>query len=265
VILFNTLLFFIFGAIIGSFLNVVVLRYNTGCSFVKGRSKCFSCSKELSWYELVPIFSFLFLKGRCFGCKSKISIQYPLVEFITGVLFSFVFLKFGFDTFLPAYLFITALLVAMAIYDFMHKIIPDGMVFVFDLLALILVFMKTGFISSFQMPGFLNLFAGIVLFAFFGGLWLVSSGKWMGFGDAKLSLGIGWLLGMSGGIFSIMLAFWIGAIFSIVLLILEKLNLSNKKLTIKSEIPFAPFIIFAFFIEFLLGWGSVYVGYLFNF
>ncbi len=153
----------------------------------------------------------------------------------------------------------------MSVYDFMHKIIPDGMVFAFDLLALALVFLNNGFVHSFQMPGLLNLFSGIVLFAFFGGLWLVSSGKWMGFGDAKLSLGIGWLLGISGGIFSIMLAFWIGALFSIGLLILEKLNLSNKKLTIKSEIPFAPFIIFAFFIEFFLGWGSVYVGYLFNF
>jgi leader peptidase (prepilin peptidase)/N-methyltransferase len=184
-----------------------------------------------------------------------------LVEFVTGLLFSFVFIKFGFGPFLPFYLLITAILVAMSVYDFMHKIIPDGMVFTFDSLALFYIFVR----HSTTSVGFYDLFAGIVLFAFFGGIWLISSGKWMGFGDAKLSLGVGWMLGMASGIFSIMLAFWIGAIFSVFLLILERLNLSSKKFTIKSEIPFAPFIIFAFFVEFLLNWGSVYVGYLLNF
>ena len=84
-------LIFVFGTIIGSFLNVVILRYGTGKSFAKGSSQCFSCGKKLSWYELVPILSFLFQKGKCKGCGSKISWQYPLIETITGVLFLLIF------------------------------------------------------------------------------------------------------------------------------------------------------------------------------
>src|SRR3989338_3931288 len=78
---------FILGAIVGSFLNVVILRYNTGVSFFSGRSFCPSCGKKLSWYELVPVVSFFALRRKCAGCDSKISWQYPLVEIATGLLF----------------------------------------------------------------------------------------------------------------------------------------------------------------------------------
>jgi leader peptidase (prepilin peptidase)/N-methyltransferase len=114
------------------------------------------------------------------------------------------------------------------------------------------------------MPFFLDIFSGLILFAFFAFLWLVSSGKWMGFGDAKLALGVGWLLGLSGGIMAIMLAFWIGAIVSLSLMGLQKLNLSHLGLTIKSEIPFAPFIILGLFLEFFTNWGASQASYLFN-
>lgn len=255
-------IFFIFGTIIGSFLNVFVLRYNTGLSFLKGRSKCFSCGKELSWYELVPILSFLILHGKCSACKSKISLQYPLVELITGALFSLVFWKFGFSFILPLYLLIVSILVAISIYDFLHKIIPDGMVFTFASITLIFLFARFGLANSFNVTFFLDILAGPILFSFFAFLWLISSGKWMGFGDAKLALGVGWFLGLYGGVFSIMLAFWIGAAFSLFIIALERLNLLHKNLTIKSEIPFAPFIILALFIELFFGWGTLQVSQL---
>ena len=92
----NTLLLFVFfgfGIIIGSFLNVIILRYNTHKTF-GGRSACMSCTKKLHWYELIPIFSFVGLKGRCQTCKTKISWQYPLVELATGVMFVLIFCKF---------------------------------------------------------------------------------------------------------------------------------------------------------------------------
>src|SRR3989344_1792899 len=85
---------FILGTIIGSFLNVVILRYNTGSS-IQGRSGCMSCGKPLVWYELFPVLSFLFLLGRCGGCKSRISAQYPLVELLTGIIFLLTFLQFS--------------------------------------------------------------------------------------------------------------------------------------------------------------------------
>src|SRR3990167_8361302 len=87
-----TIIFFALGLIIGSFLNVVIYRYNTGKTF-GGRSKCLVCHKILSWHELIPLFSFIFLKGHCRGCKTRISFQYPLIEFITGLVFAFIFLK----------------------------------------------------------------------------------------------------------------------------------------------------------------------------
>ncbi|MBU4057578.1 prepilin peptidase, partial [Patescibacteria group bacterium] len=86
--------FFVFGAILGSFINVVSLRYNTGLN-LSGRSKCFSCSKTLHFFELIPIFSFIFLRGKCSKCKSKIFIQYPIVEFTMAILSFLLFIKFG--------------------------------------------------------------------------------------------------------------------------------------------------------------------------
>ena len=88
------LIFFIFGLIIGSFLNVVIARFNSSKS-LGGRSACMSCESTLKWYDLVPLFSFLALKGRCRTCKTRISFMYPAVEFLTGIIFTTLFLKFS--------------------------------------------------------------------------------------------------------------------------------------------------------------------------
>ena len=253
-IFINFFIIFILGTIIGSFLNVVVLRYNTGLSFAKGRSKCFSCGKTLSWYELVPLFSFLFLRGKCLSCNSKISYQYPVVEFITGLVFSLIFWKTGITILLPFYLVAFSILIAMSVYDIKHKIIPDGMVFSFCVLALVILFINSSLSGSFILPNIWDLLAGPILASFFAFFWLISSGRWMGFGDAKLALGVGWLLGMIGGVFAIMLSFWIGAIFSLFIILLEKLNLFKWGITMKSEMPFAPFIILSVFIQYFTGW-----------
>src|SRR3989339_1660823 len=89
--IFFSVFVFLFGAVVGSFLNVVILRLNTGQSIVSGRSKCFNCAKKLKWRELLPIISFVFLRGKCSACKAKISWQYPLVETITGIIFVLLF------------------------------------------------------------------------------------------------------------------------------------------------------------------------------
>lgn len=264
-IFINFFIIFIFGTIIGSFLNVLVLRYGTSLSIVHGCSRCFSCSKELHWYELIPLFSFMMLGGKCLGCNSKISYQYPLVEFITGLIFLGTFWVIGLTPILPIYLLTVSVLIAMAVYDFKHKIIPDGMVFVFSILALIILFIKNG--ASFQIlfsNGLLDLLAGPILFLFFATLWFMGRGKWMGFGDAKLALGVGWMLGFSGGIFAIILAFWIGAAVSLIILGLEKLKLSKLKLSFKSEIPFAPFIILSLFIQLMTTWSLHNIIYFLN-
>lgn len=259
---------FILGTLIGSFLNVVILRYNTGKSIFgrRERSVCFSCSRKLPWYELIPVLSFFFLRARCRGCRSAISWQYPLVEIATGLIFSAIFFVVS-D---PGYLFgqsavlfflyalIWSILIVIAVYDLRHKIIPDTLVFAFISFSLFTTLLFPGLPGSFLS----SVLAGLFFFVFFAGLWLVSSGRWLGFGDAKLVVGVGFLLGLVRGLSAMVLAFWIGAIFSLIIIGLSllvkqkviprgRLHRSLRLFTMKSEIPFAPFIILGTLIAFL--------------
>ena len=244
--------YFTFGAIAGSFLNVVVLRYNTGFS-MGGRSGCDSCGKKLLWFELIPLLSFFLQKGRCNACSSSISAQYPLVEALTGVLFLFIYLK---DLSIAStfYMFaIVSLLVAILVYDIRHRIIPDGLVYTFILLAFLSTVVEFPALQV-HIPELSAFISGPLLFLPFYFLWFVSKGTWMGLGDGKLVLGIGWFFGIAGGLSAIVLAFWVGAVVSIILLIFSRVSTRfqlfgvRKKLTIKSEVPFAPFLILGFFI-----------------
>ena len=271
---------FAFGTIIGSFLNVVILRYNTGEPIVNGKSACFSCAKKLSWYELIPIFSFAALRGKCGKCKSKISWQYPLVEFFTGLLFLAVYLKLNGFYFLNKlnlltsyypqpldylyYLAIFSILIVITVYDIRHKIIPDLLVFSFAFLSLVWLIAYLGFSNLFQPSSILDLFAGPILALPFFLMWLLSRGRWMGLGDAKLALGMGWFLGLISGASAVIFGFWIGAVVSIFLLLAQKLNLSGKKLTIKSEIPFAPFLILGLLAVFFFDFDVMSLASLFS-
>ena len=238
--IFGVILAFIFGTIVGSFLNVVSLRFNTGIT-VGGRSKCMTCGKQLTWKELVPIFSFLIQRGSCKGCKSKISKQYPLVEFFAGAIFVLIF--FAFPPFTGAmamrtvlYLVATCLLVVISVYDAKHKIIPDSFSFAFAIVALISIFV--GGDSWFHIPSIWDLLAGPIIALPLLLLSLVSQGRWMGYGDSKLAVGIGWLLGVSGGINAMVLAFWIAAAVSVAWLLI-----AYGKIKPRTEIPFGPFMI----------------------
>jgi len=267
-----TFIFFILGLIIGSFLNVVIFRLNTQKSF-GGRSGCMSCQNQLQWYELIPVFSFFGLGGRCRNCKTKISFQYPLVEFITGLIFALLFLKFsaiggsasgGQDNFFtPIFFFnyayyavIFSLLVVIAVYDLKHKIIPDILAFVFGILAFVgLFFLNPGGSLGFSLhlPTLLGFLAGPIIAVPFAFFYLVSSGRWMGLGDAKLAIGLGWLLGLPLVFSGVVFAFWIGAIVGILLVIFSRLERASlaKKYGIKSELPFAPFLVLGVFLAFI--------------
>ncbi|MFA6459222.1 MAG: prepilin peptidase [Candidatus Paceibacterota bacterium] len=241
---------FIFGTIIGSFLNVVSLRFRSGTG-VGGRSRCMSCSKELGWAELVPILSFLFLRGACRKCKSKISWQYPLVEFLAGALFVLIIFTYPPVTYMSAvvtalHLVVASLLLVITVYDIRHKIIPDSLVFTFDALALVSLFV--GGTTWWHMPSYEALLAGPLLALPFALIWLVSRGEWMGLGDAKLVLGIGWFLGINAGINAIILSFWIGALVSVIWLFY-----TYKKFKPRTEIPFGPYLILGMYIVLILG------------
>ena len=257
--------FFVLGLIVGSFLNVVIYRLNTAKS-LGGRSACMSCQNRLSWYELVPLFSFLALAGRCRNCKTKISIQYPLVELATGLVFVFLFFRLSvfadqsilvFIAYYTYYAVMFSLLLIIAVYDLRHKIIPDLLSFIFGLLAFLGLFFFTLHSSFSGAPGFyfhtpsiIEFSSGILVALPFVFFWLISSGKWMGLGDAKLALGIGWLLGLSYALSGLVVAFWSGAIIGVTLVILSK-NSKIEKMGMKSEIPFAPFLVFGAFLAFI--------------
>ena len=252
----------VFGLIVGSFLNVVILRH--GVRGIGGRSGCMTCGRRLLWYDMVPVISWLVLRGRCRQCRADISIQYPLVEAATGLLFG----SIGFwATSSPAgltgagimliavYSLMAALLVCIAAYDLLHTVIPDEWAYFFAALA---------FISQFLVPsssGFnvWSLVAGPIAAAPLFALWLFSRGTWMGLGDAKLALGFGWVLGPLLGILAVFGAFIVGAIVSLCILLplpaivqwLYTLGITSRGtlsggFTMKSEIPFGPFLIFSF-------------------
>lgn len=247
----------VFGLIVGSFLNVVILRLNTGMG-MNGRSHCFSCGINLAWTDLVPVFSFVFLRGRCRNCKTPISWQYPLVELLTAGLFgllTYIYVPMDLlsTTFWLVHIIIASIMIVIFVYDARHKIIPNQMVYSFIGLSFILILLKGISLSA--------VLAGPVLFLPFALLWLLSKGRAIGFGDAKLAWGLGWMLGLIGGASAVILGVWIGALVSIVCIVYVKLlNLVAKSkissgvlpvrsgLGMMSQVPFAPYLIIGLYI-----------------
>jgi prepilin signal peptidase PulO-like enzyme (type II secretory pathway) len=136
-------------------------------------------------------------------------------------------------------------LIIISVYDLHHQIIPNSFVYVFAILAFLSLFRNWKLeIRNFDTAGLL---AGVIFFTFFGLLWWISKGKYMGFGDAKLALGIGWLLGLKQGIMALLFSFWIGAFVGILLVLFRK-----KKYNLKSALPFGPFLVLGALIAFLI-------------
>ena len=232
-----SVLAFLFGLIVGSFLNTLIYRLKEGQGFLWGRSFCPYCFHPLGFFDLLPILSFFLLKGKCRYCKNKISLQYPLVELFTGTLFFLITKKFlfflSFQNLL--YLFwlfiIVSLLIAIFVFDLKFYIIPDKLIYPAIFLATLYpLILNTRYFLLKTLPfslGIAFLFLAIFLF---------SKGKWLGFGDVKLVFFMGLFLSFPKTILALFLAFSFGAIIGIGLIIF-------KKKSLKSEVPFAPFLI----------------------
>ena len=182
--------------------------------------------------------------------------QYPLVEIITGIIFAGIFLKFkdmffldtfGFTISYAYYASIFSLLLVIAVYDLKHKIIPDMLALVLGILSFIGLFLFIDFSFYPHWPSLFEFSSGILIALPFAFLWLVSRGAWMGLGDAKIAISFGWLLGISLGLSGIVIAFWSGAIIGLLLIAFRKGH------NMKSEIPFAPFLVFGVIFVFLFG------------
>ncbi len=249
---------FLFGAIIGSFLNVVIYRLHTGRS-LNGRSHCMSCGNTLAWYELLPVISYISLRGACRKCSAYIPVRYLIVELLTAVSFLGLFQMFAHDLVLfGLHALLAAILILVAFYDLRHTIIPDELALgVGGVAALMLVYR---YLEGLPLIGVVHtVFIALVGACFFALLWYMSKGRWIGFGDAKLALPLGVIAGGANVFSMIVLSFWVGAGISLVLLGLQwimkkgktSLRIPGGELTIKSEVPFAPFLILGFLLAYL--------------
>lgn len=238
----------VFGLIIGSFLNVYIYRLNTGKS-LSGHSHCMSCGAGLRPYELVPLFSYLFLKGRCRSCGCYIPVRYFIVELCTGILFLAAY-SIAFN--LVEFVYLAALLsvlIVITVYDIRHFIIPDKLTV--TLLALTCAWQGYLLYGGGTWQSLLMTIGAALLGAgFFYLLWLISNGRWIGFGDVKLAVPLGIMVGPLAVFSMIVFSFWIGAAMSLFLIGIAKLirgqvRLQNRifRLTIKSVVPFAPFLV----------------------
>lgn len=221
------LLIFILGLLVGSFLNSVIYRLQTGESILFTRSHCPKCGEILKWFDLIPVFSFIFQPGRCRYCGQKISWQYPAVEIATGLLFLLI-LNSQFSMLQVYYIIITCFLIVIFVYDFKHYIIPDKVIYPALLLATGYWLLVPGFSYS-------TLLSALGAGGFFLSLVLISRGKWMGLGDVKLAVLMGLVLGWPNILLALFLAFISGALIGLFLIL-------AKKKTWQSQIPFGPFL-----------------------
>ena len=234
---------FLFGLIVGSFVNVLTLRFGFRESS-RPRSQCEACGARLSWFDLVPLLSSILLHGRCRACGSRIAPQYLLVELATGFLFLSVFLGSPLSL-QPAFLFAMvahlvfwAVFVGIVSYDLRHTLIP--LPFTLALIgAAVAVRVGEAFSVLSIAPVTDALLGAAALGGFLALVVLVTRGKGMGTGDIHIAAALGLLFGFWRGIEVMMLAFWIGALVGVVLLAF------GKGFRMKSEVPFAPFLLIA--------------------
>lgn len=228
------MLIFIFGlgAIVGSFLNVLVYRLLRGEDVVRGRSRCPFCKKNLNWFDLVPIFSFLFLRGRCRYCRRAIHWQYPLVELGSGLLFLGAYLRWrGGDPFdLVFSVFLLTVFLALGVSDARYLILPDEIIVAGGA--------GTLFYGLAEYFGWLGGHYGIFLPDHWWGaglffvvlclVWFVSKGRWLGLGDAKLMALVGLVFGWRGAALIFYTAIVIGGIIGLVLYLSRRADLKTK-------------------------------------
>ncbi len=252
----NLITYFVFGVlglIIGSFLNVVILRLHTK-KISKGRSKCSHCGHTLSTGDLFPVFSYLFLKGRCRYCGVRISKQYVLVELLTAIVFillamriipeNLMFLNIYHVFEYLAYGFVFSLLIVLSVYDLRHFILPWKIMRIF-LITSFLIPLFFGILGDgFSLKYFVS---GFIVAAPFYAIWHFSKGKLIGFGDIELMCGSGFLLGITSGFIATMVGFWSATIY-----VFLKMIISQKIMHGKTQIPFGPFLALGIFITFLL-------------
>lgn len=244
---------FIFGLAVGSFLNVLIDRIPRSESIIKARSHCEHCRKTLSWYDMIPVFSFILLNGKCRNCHLSISLYYPVAEVLTGIIFVLAIIFLSSQRFtiydlrftniisIIYYLLILSALIVIFFTDLKYGIIPDKIVF--PAIVISFVFL----ISQYSNISISNFLSAAGAFLFFYLLFIVTRGKGMGFGDVKYVFLMGLILGFPKIVIGLYIAFVSGAIISLILILLKKKKLFG------STVPFGPFLVGGTFIALFYG------------
>lgn len=231
---------FIIGAVMGSFFNVVAHRLSNNESIIKPGSHCESCGHLLKWYELIPIFSFLFQGGKCRKCGAKLSLWYPLIEIITGLLYIFSYLYFGLSPDFFISLVISSVLVITCITDFNYLIILDEPLVIGSILIIIITLITSGLVAT-----LIAILSGLLLFFFMLLVKILGDKAFkresLGGGDIKLSFFIGLSLGYKLAFVNLVLASFLTLPIAFYYLVKYK----------DREVPFGPFLIISNFIIFV--------------
>lgn len=226
-------IFFTVGLFIGSFLNVLIDRIARNEKFFSGRSYCEACRHPLSWRDLIPLFSFIFLRGKCRYCQEKIPVWLPVVELTTGLAFAFTY-YISQDSF-PLLVFLRLVLACFVIIlffaDLKYRLVYDIVIYPAILTGLVyqLVFFNWSLPINYLVTPFLTA-------AFFFFLYLITKKRGMGLGDVQIGFFMGLLLGWPKIIVALYFAFLTGALVGIILMI-------TKKAKMKSAVPFGPFLL----------------------
>ncbi len=222
---------FVFGLIIGSFINVCIYRIPRGKSIVYPPSSCPVCGARIKWYDNIPVLSYILLKGRCRNCKAKISPVYPTVELLTAIYTVLVYLKFGLTVDFAFYLIFGYMLIVGSFIDFFHYIIPDRISIGLAVVGLVYGFIRHEFVHS--LIGFAFGFILLLFVAILGKV--IFKKEAMGGGDIKLLGALGAFISIKGVLFTLFTASLFGSFVGIILIALGKTSMSQR-------IPFGPYL-----------------------
>lgn len=253
--IYTALVLAVLGLCLGSFVNALVWRLKNKRDWVSERSECVHCHHKLSARDLIPVFSWVSLKGRCRYCSKPISVQYPLVELAVGAAFavSYVFWPFMFDQWyyvadFGLWLVFIVFLAALFLYDLKWYLLPDKLTYPLIALGFVDAVIRGFYIYNL---GPLDFALGVLyslapIAGLYGLLYAVSKGSWVGFGDVKLGVFMGLVLGWEGALLTLMLANLIGTLIVIP-------GLVSGRMSRKSRVPFGPLLIIGFFIAGIFG------------
>lgn len=238
-----SIIIFLYGIVIGSFLNVLIYRLPKHENIATKRSHCMECGYQLKWYDLIPLFSYLFLRGRCRKCGTRISIQYPIIEAVNGILYVLIFLRYGLTIETLLYCLLFSALLALSVIDFRTFEIPVG----FNIFILVLGLVR---VATDYKNWLLYLIGLVSVSLFLFAIFAISKGRGIGGGDVKLMAATGLLLGWKLNLLGFIMGCILGSIIHIIRM---KVSKEGRTLAMGPYLSLGV-VLTVFFGEYIISW-----------